>query len=53
MGRVSGFWSLAALIVACVALADLIAHPSGTQTLTKAGVQAETTALDAELGKTS
>jgi hypothetical protein len=53
MGRVSGFWSLAALVVVCVALADLIAHPSGTSTLTSAGVKAETTALDAELGKTS
>ena len=53
MGRVSGFWSLAALVVVMVALADAIAHPKGTQSLTKAGVQAETTALDAELGKTS
>lgn len=47
------FWGLALAIVVAVALADLVAHPSGTSTLTSAGVKAETTALDAELGKTS
>ena len=47
------FWGLALAIVVAVAIADLVAHPTGTQTLTKAGVQAETTALNAELGKTS
>jgi len=47
------FWSLALAVVVAVALADLVAHPSGTSTLTSAGVKAETTALDAELGKTS
>lgn len=47
------FWGLALAIVGFVALADLVAHPSGTSTLTSAGVKAETTALDAELGKTS
>jgi hypothetical protein len=51
--RPTGFWALAGLIVVCVALADAIAHPSGTTALTSAGVKAETTALDAELGKTS
>ena len=47
------FWGLALAIVVAVAIADLGAHPTGTQTLTRAGVQAETTALNAELGKTS
>ena len=47
------FWGLALAIVVAVALADLVAHPSGTSTLTSAGVKAETTALNAELGKTS
>ena len=47
------FWGLALAVVVAVALADLVAHPSGTSTLTSAGVKAETTALNAELGKTS
>ena len=47
------FWGLALAIVVAVALADLVAHPSGTSTLTSAGVKAETTALNAELGKSS
>lgn len=47
------FWGLALAIVVAVAIADLVAHPSGTSTLTSAGVKAETTALNAELGKTS
>lgn len=46
------FWTLALAIAGFVALADLVAHPSGTQTLTNAGVAAETTALNAELGQT-
>ena len=47
------FWALALAIVGFVALADLVAHPSGTSTLTNAAVKGETTALNAELGKTS
>lgn len=47
------FWGLALAVVVAVAIADLVAHPSGTSTLTSAGVKAETTALNAELGKTS
>jgi hypothetical protein len=50
---VAKFWALALAVVVAVALADLVAHPSGTSTLTNAGVKAETTALNAELGKTS
>jgi len=50
---VAKFWGLALAVVVAVALADLVAHPSGTSTLTSAGVKAETTALNAELGKTS
>ena len=49
----SKFWTIALAVVVAVALADLVAHPSGTSTLTNAGVKAETTALNAELGKTS
>lgn len=49
----SRFWTLALFVVGAVAVADLVAHPSGTSTLTNAGVKAETTALNAELGKTS
>ena len=49
----SKFWSLALAIVVAVAVADLVAHPAGTSALTKAGVKAETVALNAELGKTS
>ena len=47
------FFALALAVVVAVALADAIANPKGTSTLTSAGVKAETTALNAELGKTS
>jgi hypothetical protein len=50
---VARFWSLAMAIVVAVAIADLVANPKGTSVLTSAGVKAETTALNAELGKTS
>lgn len=40
-------------VVLAVALADLVANPQGTKTLTDAGVTAEKSALNAELGKTS
>ena len=46
------FWSLALAVVVLVALADLVTHPAGTSTLTNAAVKGETTALNAELGKT-
>jgi hypothetical protein len=49
----SRFWGLAFAIVVAVAVADLVTHPQGTATLTNAGVKAETTALNAELGKAS
>lgn len=49
----SRFWALAMAVVVAVAVADLVAHPSGTQTLTSAGVKAETVALNSELGKTN
>lgn len=44
---------IALTIVLAVALADLVANPQGTKTLTDAGVTVEKTALNAELGKTS
>lgn len=47
------FFTLALAVVAAVALADLVANPKGTGTLTSAGVSAEKTALNAELGKSS
>jgi hypothetical protein len=46
-------FTLGLAVVLCVALADLVANPKGTGTLTSAGVTAEKTALNAELGKTS
>jgi len=50
---VAKFWGLALAVVVAVAIADLVAHPSGTSTLTSAAVKSETTALNAELGTTS
>jgi len=47
------FFGLAALVVVCVAVADLVANPKGTAAVTGAGVSAEKAALNAELGKTS
>jgi hypothetical protein len=40
-------------VVLCVAVADLVANPVGTKVVTSAGVTAEQSALNAELGKTS
>jgi hypothetical protein len=47
------FWGVALAVVLCVALADLVANPSGTKVITGAGVSAEQSALNAELGKAS
>lgn len=47
------FFTLGLAVVLCVALADLVADPTGTKTLTSAGVTAEQSALNAELGKAS
>ena len=47
------FWTVALAVVLAVALADLVANPQGTKTLTDAGVTAEKSALNAELGHTS
>jgi hypothetical protein len=52
-GTVGKFFGLALAVVVAVALADLVAHPQGTSTLTSAAVKAQTSALNAELGKTS
>ena len=49
----SRFWGLALAVVVAVAVADLVAHPAGTQALTKSAVRAETVALNAELGRPS
>lgn len=51
MFRGSGIAAIIMAVIAAVALADLVANPKGTQVLTKAGVRAETVALNAELGK--
>lgn len=53
MFRGSGVFTVIMLVIAAVALADLVGHPQGTSTLTQAGTKAETVALNAELGKTS
>jgi hypothetical protein len=50
---IARFFGLAMAVVVAVAAADLVAHPAGTSTLTSAAVKSETTALNAELGKTS
>jgi len=42
---------IALVVVLCVALADLVANPAGTKTIASAGIAAERSALDAELGK--
>lgn len=44
---------IALTVVLCVALADLVANPKGTSVLANAGVSAEKSALDAELGRAS
>jgi hypothetical protein len=44
---------IALAVVLAVALADLVANPTGTATLTNAGTTVEKQALNAELGKTS
>ncbi len=51
--RPTGFWGLAFAVAAFVALADLVAHPSGTQVLSNTVTNSEKYALNAELGKTS
>ena len=43
---------IALTVVLCVALADLVANPSGTAVLANSGIATETNALNAELGKT-
>jgi uncharacterized protein YqgC (DUF456 family) len=49
----SRFFALATLVVAMVALADLVANPAGTKQLGNSAVSIEKSALNAELGKTS
>ena len=51
--RFGGITGLFLAVVVAVAVADLVAHPQGTQVLTKSAVRAQTVALNAELGKTS
>lgn len=50
---IARFFALATLTVGCIALADLIAHPTATKQLADAGVTVEKTATNALLGKTS
>lgn len=51
--KVTGFWSLAGAVVIAVMIADFVSNPAGTQQLASGAVNAEKTALNAELGKTS
>lgn len=46
-------FGLLTLLVAGVALADLVIHPQGTQVLTGSAVTAEKVGTNALLGKTS
>lgn len=49
--RVTGFWSLAGLVVAGVMLADLLIHPAGTNALGQATVNNQKVAYNALLGQ--
>ena len=51
MFRGAGVFTVILAVIAAVALADLVAHPQATSSLTSSGVKAETVALNAELGK--
>ena len=46
-------FALGSLIVVCIAVADLMAHPTETTTLVNSGVTAEKVTTNALLGKTS
>lgn len=50
--RVTGFWSLAGLVVAGVMLADLLIHPAGTNALGAQTVANQKVAYNALLGQT-
>jgi hypothetical protein len=51
--RVTGFFSLAAFVVAGVILADLVHDPAGTTVLTNGWTTTEKAGIDGLLGKTS
>jgi len=51
--RVTGFWSLAGLVIAGVMLADLLIHPAGTNALGSQIVNNEKVTYNALLGQTS
>ena len=51
MSRVSGFWSLAGLIVIAIFGANLLAHPSETEASEKAATGLESTVGNQILGK--
>lgn len=53
MFRATGFWSLAALVVGGVMLADLVHNPKGTRVLTNAAVTSQKSAVNGLLGKSS
>jgi hypothetical protein len=53
MFRTTTFIGLMGAVAFAVMIADFVAHPAGTQALANAGTKAESTALNAELGKTS
>ena len=46
-------FGLLTLAVGCIALADLVIHPAGTQVLTGSAVTAEKVGTNALLGKTN
>jgi hypothetical protein len=48
--KIFGFLALA---VGCIALADLVIHPTGTKVLTSSAVSAEKVGTNALLGTTS
>jgi hypothetical protein len=51
--RVTGIWSAIGALIFGVILADLIANPAGTKTLTSAATSVEQTSVNGLLGKAS
>lgn len=51
--RVTGFWSLAGVVILGIILADLIANPEGTKAAGNAVVNLEKPTYNALLGKAS
>jgi hypothetical protein len=51
--RVTGFWTAVGALIFGVMVADLVANPAGTKTLTSAATSIEQTSVNGLLGKAS